>query len=99
MICRKRSLIKTLVGELPLLAGERVCSEHLVLGYFAQHQVDHLDMQASPLLALTRIAPRTSELELRKFLGSFGFNGDRGQKISQWPLFSHPQLLFNLKRC
>ena len=73
----KSTLIKTLVGELPLLAGERVCSEHLVLGYFAQHQVDHLDMQASPLLALTRIAPRTSELELRKFLGSFGFNGDR----------------------
>jgi ATP-binding cassette subfamily F protein 3 len=73
----KSTLIKTLVGELPLLTGERVCSEHLVLGYFAQHQVDHLDMQASPLLALTRIAPRTSELELRKFLGSFGFNGDR----------------------
>jgi ATP-binding cassette subfamily F protein 3 len=72
----KSTLIKTFVGELPLLAGERVCSEHLLIGYFAQHQVDHLDMQASPLLALTRIASRTSELELRKFLGSFGFNGD-----------------------
>jgi len=73
----KSTLIKTFVGELPLLAGERVASEHLLIGYFAQHQVDHLDMQASPLLALTRIAPRTGELELRKFLGSFGFNGDR----------------------
>jgi ATP-binding cassette subfamily F protein 3 len=73
----KSTLIKTLVGELEMLAGERVPSEHLVVGYFAQHQVDHLDMQASPLLALTRIASRTSELELRKFLGSFGFNGDR----------------------
>ncbi len=73
----KSTLIKTLVGELTLLAGERVASEHLVLGYFAQHQVDHLDMDASPLLALTRIATRTSEIELRKFLGSFGFNGDR----------------------
>ena len=73
----KSTLIKTFVGELPLLAGERIASEHLLIGYFAQHQVDHLDMQASPLLALTRIAPRTGELELRKFLGSFGFNGDR----------------------
>jgi ATP-binding cassette subfamily F protein 3 len=73
----KSTLIKSFVGELPLLAGERVVSEHLLIGYFAQHQVDHLDMQASPLLALTRIAPRTGELELRKFLGSFGFNGDR----------------------
>ena len=73
----KSTLIKSLVGELALLAGERVASEHLVLGYFAQHQVDHLDMNASPLLALTRIATRTSEIELRKFLGSFGFQGDR----------------------
>ncbi|MCB1674631.1 MAG: ATP-binding cassette domain-containing protein, partial [Pseudomonadales bacterium] len=73
----KSTLIKTFVGELPLLAGERIASEHLLIGYFAQHQVDHLDMQASPLLALTRIAPRTGELELRKFLGGFGFNGDR----------------------
>ena len=44
----KSTLIKTLVGELALLAGERVASEHLVLGYFAQHQVDHLDMNATP---------------------------------------------------
>jgi ATP-binding cassette subfamily F protein 3 len=73
----KSTLIKTLVGELALMAGERVASEHLVLGYFAQHQVDHLDMNATPLLALTRIATRTSEIELRKFLGSFGFQGDR----------------------
>ncbi|HET8729545.1 MAG TPA: ATP-binding cassette domain-containing protein [Moraxellaceae bacterium] len=73
----KSTLIKTLVGELALLSGERTMSEHTKIGYFAQHQVDHLDLKASPLLQLTRIAGRTDELTLRKFLGSFGFGGDR----------------------
>lgn len=73
----KSTLIKTLVGELPLMAGERTVSDHTRIGYFAQHQVDHLDLKASPLLQLTRIAGRTDELTLRKFLGSFGFGGDR----------------------
>jgi ATP-binding cassette subfamily F protein 3 len=73
----KSTLIKTLVGELELMAGERTASDHTRIGYFAQHQVDHLDLKASPLLQLTRIAGRTEELTLRKFLGSFGFGGER----------------------
>lgn len=73
----KSTLIKTLVGELALQAGERTVSDHTQIGYFAQHQVDHLDLKASPLLQLTRIAGRTDELTLRKFLGSFGFGGER----------------------
>jgi ATP-binding cassette subfamily F protein 3 len=73
----KSTLIKTLVGELEALQGERIASDHTRVGYFAQHQVDHLDLKASPLLQLTRIAGRTDELTLRKFLGSFGFAGDR----------------------
>ena len=73
----KSTLIKTLVGEIAALHGERIVSDHTRIGYFAQHQVDHLDLKASPLLQLTRIAGRTEELTLRKFLGSFGFAGDR----------------------
>ena len=73
----KSTLIKTVVGELERLSGERTTSEHTKIGYFAQHQVDHLDLKASPLLQLTRIAGRTDELTLRKFLGSFGFGGER----------------------
>ncbi|MGH8492012.1 MAG: ABC-F family ATP-binding cassette domain-containing protein [Moraxellaceae bacterium] len=73
----KSTLIKTLVAELKLMAGERTASDHTRIGYFAQHQVDHLDLKASPLLQLTRIAGRTEELTLRKFLGSFGFGGER----------------------
>ena len=73
----KSTLIKTLVAELELMGGERTASDHTQIGYFAQHQVDHLDLKASPLLQLTRMAPRVEELTLRKFLGSFGFGGER----------------------
>ena len=73
----KSTLIKTLVGELSPLKGERTVSDHTRVGYFAQHQVDHLDLKASPLLQLSRLAPRVEEMTLRKFLGSFGFGGER----------------------
>lgn len=73
----KSTLIKTLVAELDLMGGERTASDHTRIGYFAQHQVDHLDLQASPLLQLSRLSPRVEELTLRKFLGSFGFGGER----------------------
>ena len=74
----KSTLIKTLVGDLPLLAGERKASELLNIGYFAQHQMDALDANASPMLQLARIADRKiSEATLRSFLGSFGFSGER----------------------
>lgn len=73
----KSTLIKTLVAELELMGGERTASDHTQIGYFAQHQVDHLDLKASPLLQLSRLAPRVEELTLRKFLGSFGFGGER----------------------
>ena len=72
----KSTLIKTLVGDLPLLAGERSEGEHLRIGYFAQHQLEALDMDASPLLHLQRISPKATDAELRSFLGSFGFIGD-----------------------
>ena len=73
----KSSLIKTLAGQLPLLAGERQCGEHLAIGYFAQHQLEALDSKASPLLHLQRLSPDASEQSLRDFLGGYGFVGDR----------------------
>lgn len=72
----KSTLVKSLVGDLELLGGERVCGEHLRIGYFAQHQLEALDMQASALLHLQRIAPKAKEPQLRSFLGSFDFRGD-----------------------
>ncbi|WLF83907.1 ATP-binding cassette domain-containing protein [Moraxella sp. ZY210820] len=74
----KSTLIKSLVGDLLLLAGERKASELLNIGYFTQHQMDNLDAQASPMLQLSRIADKTiSEASLRAFLGGFGFSGER----------------------
>ncbi|MBP0049626.1 ATP-binding cassette domain-containing protein [Marinobacterium sp. AK62] len=72
----KSTLIKTLVGDLPLLTGQRQEGEHLRIGYFAQHQLEALDMKASPFTHLQRISPDATDQELRNFLGSFGFNGD-----------------------
>lgn len=72
----KSTLIKSLTGELPLIEGERVAGEHLRLGYFAQHQVDALDLGASPYLHIQRMSPQSSEQEIRNFLGGFDFRGD-----------------------
>ena len=74
----KSTLIKSLVGDLPLLQGTRKASELLNIGYFAQHQMDALDGNASPMLQLSRIADKKiSEAALRSFLGNFGFSGER----------------------
>ena len=74
----KSTLIKALVGDLALMQGHRKDSELLNIGYFAQHQMDALDGNASPMLQLARIADKKiSEATLRAFLGSFGFSGER----------------------
>lgn len=73
----KSTLVKTLVGDLPLLAGSRVPAQKLSVGYFAQHQVDQLRADHSPLQALLNYDPKLTEGEARTFLGSFGFQGDQ----------------------
>nr|WP_298413973.1 ATP-binding cassette domain-containing protein [uncultured Halomonas sp.] len=72
----KSTLIKSLTGELPLLAGTRVAGEHLAIGYFAQHQLEGLDLRATPFLHVQRLSPTASEQNIRNFLGGFGFRGD-----------------------
>jgi len=72
----KSTLIKTVAGELAPLAGDARFGKGLAIGYFAQHQVEMLRHDESPLWHMTRIAPTTREQELRNFLGSFNFNGD-----------------------
>ncbi|NYT45001.1 ATP-binding cassette domain-containing protein [Alcaligenaceae bacterium] len=72
----KSTLIKTLADELPVLAGERRASKGLEIGYFAQHQLDMLDPDSTPLQHLQRLSPQTREQELRNYLGGFGFSGD-----------------------
>ena len=73
----KSSLVKTLAGSLPLLAGDRINGEHFKLGYFAQHQLEALDINASAALHIQRLSPMAREQEIRDFLGSFDFHGER----------------------
>ncbi|HCH23097.1 MAG TPA: ABC transporter ATP-binding protein [Oceanospirillaceae bacterium] len=73
----KSSFVKTLVGDVPPLAGQIIPGEHLNIGYFAQHQLEALDLEANGMLHLQRLKPKASEQELRNFLGSFGWQGDR----------------------
>lgn len=77
----KSTLIKTLAKSLPLLGGELVEGTHLAIGYYAQHQLEALDLGASAALHLQRLSPKASEQEIRNFLGSFGFHGDRAFEI------------------
>jgi len=72
----KSTLIKTIAGELKPLQGTALFNKGLAIGYFAQHQVEMLRDDQSPLWHLQKISPSTREQDLRNFLGSFNFPGD-----------------------
>src|SRR5689334_20918228 len=72
----KSTLIKTIAGALKPLAGEATFNKGLEIGYFAQHQVEMLRDDQSPLWHLSRLAPGAREQDLRNFLGGFNFPGD-----------------------
>ncbi|HYK25678.1 MAG TPA: ATP-binding cassette domain-containing protein [Steroidobacteraceae bacterium] len=77
----KSTCMKLLAGELRGLAGARTEARDLALGYFAQHQIEQLIPEESPLAALRRVgaarAARATEQELRDYLATFGFRGER----------------------
>ena len=77
----KSTVIKMLAGELPSLSGERTEAKDLRIGYFAQHQLEQLKENESPLQHLRTLggqaAAKAPEQDLRDFLGTFGFRGDR----------------------
>jgi ATP-binding cassette subfamily F protein 3 len=73
----KSTLVKTLVGELPLLSGERNAHPDLRIGYFAQHTVESLHAGQSAIDHLRDIAPDSPTQAFRDFLGKWNFPGDR----------------------
>lgn len=78
----KSTFIKALAGELALLSGQMVKSEKLNIGYFAQHQLDTLRDDQSPVWHIQQLSPDVREQEIRNFLGGFNFVGDMAlQKI------------------
>ena len=72
----KSTLIKLLAGVHAPKQGVFNTAKGLKIGYFAQHQLETLDANATPLLHLQRIDEKATEQQLRDYLGGFGFNGD-----------------------
>lgn len=78
----KSTFIKALSGELDLRSGSIIRSEKLNIGYFAQHQLDTLRSDQSPVWHIQQLSPDVREQEIRNFLGGFNFIGDMAlQKI------------------
>jgi len=73
----KSTLIKSFTGEIPLLSGSRVEGTNLTPGYFSQHQVDDLNLDQTAFQHIQDLDKKCSEQNIRTFLGSFNFQGDK----------------------
>ena len=73
----KTTLVRTLVGDLPPVAGERSAHPDLRIGYFAQHTVESLNEGQSPIDHFRELSPDTPNQAFRDFLGKWNFPGDR----------------------
>ncbi|NUE67557.1 ATP-binding cassette domain-containing protein [Snodgrassella sp. ESL0253] len=72
----KSTLIKAISGSLQPISGQIVRAEKLKIGYFAQHQLETLRSDQSPIWHIQQLSPEVREQEIRNFLGSFAFIGD-----------------------
>lgn len=72
----KSTLMKILSGEMNPLIGTLGKNTKLKIGYFAQHQVESLELDQTPLWHLSNHGPKATPQAIRSFLGSFGFSGD-----------------------
>jgi ATP-binding cassette subfamily F protein 3 len=73
----KSTLIRALAGDLEPLSGRIQRARNLRVGYFAQHQLDQLDADASPVLHIQRLTPSADPQKVRDFLGGFDFRGNQ----------------------
>ncbi|BFU60641.1 MULTISPECIES: ABC transporter ATP-binding protein [Rodentibacter] len=81
----KSTLIKLLAGELDALSGTVQLAKGVQLGYFAQHQLDTLRAEESALWHMQKLAPEQTEQQVRDYLGSFAFHGDKvNQPVSSF---------------
>ena len=76
----KTTLVRLIAGELAPLAGRRSQARDVVIGYFAQHQVELLRADETPLAMMARLFRGEREQSLRDFLGRFGFSGERAER-------------------
>jgi ATP-binding cassette, subfamily F, member 3 len=73
----KSTLIKLLAKQISPSEGQLEISSETNIGYFAQHQLEQLDAEASSLLHIQRLNPKATEQEIRNYLGGYNFHGDR----------------------
>ncbi len=73
----KTTLARLLAGQLRPMSGSIVASGKLRVGYFAQHQIEELVAEETPLQHMQRLLPQASLGEVRTQLGRFGFSGDK----------------------
>ncbi|WP_170464109.1 ABC-F family ATP-binding cassette domain-containing protein [Ruegeria arenilitoris] len=75
----KSTLSKLLSDRLPLMAGKMTRSNKLRIGYFAQHQVDELYVDETPLDHMRRLCPDEAPGKWRSRLAGFGLNADQAE--------------------
>jgi ATP-binding cassette subfamily F protein 3 len=72
----KSTLIKLIAGEIAPYSGGRIEGRGLKIGYFAQHQLESLNTEESPMRHVQKMDEKATEQQIRDYLGGFGFNGD-----------------------
>jgi len=77
----KSTLVKLLANKLPPFSGHITRAEKLSVGYFAQHQVDELNLDASPYDHVRRLMPDAPETKVRGRTGAIGFSGKAGDTM------------------
>ena len=73
----KSTLIKSIVGEISVLKGEKEIGKNTNIGYFSQHQVDDLDLSISAFEHIQKLDITKDEKQIRNYLGSFNFKGEK----------------------
>lgn len=76
----KSTFIKSLSGELKPMAGHVHRGQNLKIGYFAQHQLESLDDEASAFLHIRRLDSDARDQDIKNFVGRFGFSGERAEE-------------------
>ena len=77
----KSTLVKLLAGKLAPFSGQITRADKLSVGYFAQHQVDELNLDASPNDHIRKLMPDTPESKVRARTGAIGFSGKAGDTL------------------
>jgi ATP-binding cassette subfamily F protein 3 len=76
----KSTLIKLIAKEITGFSGDTEHAKEINIGYFAQHQIEQLHLDNSPIEHLKMLDPEISEQKARNFLGGFAFHNDMAKE-------------------